>query len=67
MTEAQKTAKGLVDALGKQRALSHVAFVLSPAFGLDKAHLRLFWGEVGNEIHEYTVSGQYKTLVTNGN
>lgn len=50
MTEVQKTAKSLLETLRWEGALSHVAFVLSPEFGLTKPHLRLFWEEVRKEI-----------------
>lgn len=50
MTEEQTTAKGLLEHFGKEKALAHIAYVLSPAFELHKPHLRLFWCEVRNEI-----------------
>ena len=51
MTEEQKTAKGLIELFGYQGALSHVKFVLSPEFGLTKAHLQQFWLRVQLQIH----------------
>lgn len=50
MTEEQRTAKGLLEHFGKEKALAHIVYVLSPAFGLHKPHLRVFWKEVRNEI-----------------
>lgn len=62
MTEQQKTATGLLDALDKERALSHIAFVLSPAFGLTKPHLRTFWMQVRIEVMAYSASREYKAF-----
>jgi hypothetical protein len=46
MTEEQRTASHLLQAYGKQRAIEHVLWVLSPDFGLSKKHLVEFWIEV---------------------
>lgn len=50
MTEEQRTAKGLLEHFGKEKALAHITYVLSPVFELHKPHLRLFWCEVRKEI-----------------
>jgi hypothetical protein len=50
MTEEQKTAKHLLIALGKNKSLDHIAFVLSPDFELKKPLLVKFWNVVRKEI-----------------
>lgn len=60
MTEEQKTAKGILDAFGKYRGLAHIAFVLSPGFGLTKLHLRSFWVRVRIELIAQSKAREYK-------
>lgn len=49
----ENTASGLIKQFGKERAIDHVEFVLSPNFKLSKPHLREFWREVLSILKEH--------------
>lgn len=44
--DPSKTAKSLNEHLGKERAIAHCDYVLSPEYALMKKELRKFWEDV---------------------